>query len=173
MFMEISQALRAPGEEFPFLHRDEISPQEIFSETVTFDDVLLQGRYAMLGTSLHLKGRLTAVAHAHCAACLKPVDYHVDVDFDEVFTRIEDNRNMQQLEKDEWDDEQLTFEGSKVDLGHLALTLTLLDLPIRFLCDEKCEFRPQENEETHACQKEPDQHPFEALQQLLTEDQEV
>jgi len=56
------------------------------------------------------------------------------------------------------------------------LTLTLLELPIRFECEPECEVMKQarQDNESHACQKElPDQHPFSALQQLLTKDQEV
>ena len=59
-----------------------------------------------------------------------------------------------------------------------ALTLTLLDLPIRFECGDDCpvltRLHAEDDETTHACQKDmPDQHPFSALQQLLTKDQEV
>lgn len=171
MTLDISQALRAPGEQIPFLHRDEIPPQEIFSEQITFDEVTLEGHFTMLGTVLHLQGVLHTVAHAHCSACLKPVDYPVDVQVDEVFNRVEDHR-YQAEETDEWDEEQLSFEGSKVELGHLVLTLTLLELPIRFLCEEGCAARPQENDENYACQKDPDQNPFSALQQLLEKEQE-
>lgn len=170
--MDISQALRAPGEQIPFLHRDKISPQEIFRETVTFDDVLLQGTYAMFDTSLHLKGKLTTTAHALCAACLKEVDHPVQVDFDEVFTRTEDHPRYPAQEEQNDDDEELTFAGSKVDLGHLVLTLVLLELPVRFLCSEECSARPQENDETDACQKDSDQNPFSALQELLEKEQE-
>lgn len=170
--MDISQALRAPGEQIPFLHRDEIPPQEIFGEVVSFDPVTLEGHYAMVGTALHILGKLHTVAHAHCSYCLKPVDLPMDIDMDEVFTRIEDNQVQQKAEEDAWDDEQLTFEGSKVELGHLLMTLTLLELPIRFICDESCPARPQENDETYACQKDPDQNPFSALQQLLEKEQE-
>lgn len=168
--MDISQALRAPGEQIPFLHRDEIPPQDIFGEQVTFDPVMLEGHFAMVGTALHIRGKLRTVAHAHCAACLCPVDYPVEIPVDEVFTRLEDRKEI--VEADPWDDEQLTFEGSKVELGHLVMTLTLLELPIRFLCKEGCPARPQENDENYACQKDPDQNPFSALQQLLEKEQE-
>ena len=74
------------------------------------------------------------------------------------------------------DDEQMTFEGKEIDLAQLALTLTVLELPMRFEC-ESCSDRSDEEdvgEETRACQKEtPMEHPFSALQQLLTKDQEV
>lgn len=176
MLLDISRALRAPGEDIFFEHSDCIPPQDIFGEEITFSDVVLKGFFSMAGESLHIRGTLTAVAHALCAGCLKPVAHEMEVEFDEIFTRI--SRFPQQEEaRDEEDDERLEFEGSKVDLAHLALTLAVLELPMRFTCGEECEvlsdIQPDE-QNTHACQKDmPDQHPFSALQQLLTKDQEV
>ena len=175
MLLDITRALRAPGEEIPFLHRDAIPPQEIFGDTVEFSQVLLTGHFSVTDERLRLHGELTAVAHGHCARCLMPVDYQVKVPFDETFVRL--SRFTQ--EKDPLDDqEEWTYEGSKVDLSHLSMTLAVLDLPIRFECGDSCPGYaglPEENTQTtHACQKDlPDQHPFSALQQLLTKDQEV
>ncbi len=175
MLLDISRALRAPGEEIPFLHRDAIPPQEIFGETVTFDDVILSGHYSFAGDSLRLEGVLTTTAHGACAGCLAPVAFPVEVPFDEVFTRL--TRYAPQQEEDP-EEERLVFEGSRVELSHLALTLAVLALPMRFECGESCpalaRLQPDDSQPTHACQKDmPDQHPFSALQQLLTKDQEV
>ena len=177
LLLDVSRALSAPGEEIPFLHRDEIPPQEVFGETVTFSDVLLTGHYAMVGESLHLTGNLTATAHGHCAGCLKPVDYPVEVPFDEIFAHLEKYPRPGE-EAPEGEDERLVFENHSVELGHLALTLAVLELPMRFTCGEDCPalsaLQPDDSQDSHACQKDmPDQHPFSALQQLLTKDQEV
>ena len=74
MLLDISRALRAPGEEISFLHRDAIPTQEILGETVSFSDVLLAGHFSLTGESLRLWGELTATAHGHCAGCLRAVD---------------------------------------------------------------------------------------------------
>ena len=176
MYLDITSALRAPGEEIPFTHCDVIPPQTIFGEKITFSDVVFTGTYAMVGDSLHLVGSFRAVAHGCCAGCLKPVDYPVEVPLDEIFNRLTKFSPLPQ--EDEEDDERLVFEGSKVDLSHLALTLAVLELPMRFVCGDDCQalraLQPGDNQMTHACQKDmPDQHPFSALQQLLTKDQEV
>ena len=174
MLLDISRALRAPGEEIPFLHRDAIPPQEIFGETVEFSDVLLSGFFSAMEDSLRIYGTLRAVAHGHCAGCLKPVDYPVEVPFDETFIR--QSRYLPQ--EDPGEEERWIFEGSKVELSHLSMTLAVLDLPIRFECGGSCPalagLPSEDSFTTHACQKDmPDQHPFSALQQLLTKDQEV
>lgn len=176
LLLDISRALRTPGEEIPFQHCDEIPPQEIFGETVTFDDVLLQGYLSAADDSLRIRGTMTAVAHAHCAMCLRPVDYPVEVPFDEVFTRQTRFSRADEASPDE--EERLMYEGSKVELSHLAMTLAVLELPIRFECGEDCPARaailPDDTPSSRASQKDlPDQHPFSALQQLLTKDQEV
>ena len=60
----------------------------------------------------------------------------------------------------------------------LNLSAFVLALPMRFECGESCpalaRLQPDDSQPTYACQKDmPDQHPFSALQQLLTKDQEV
>lgn len=175
MQLDISRALRAPGEDFPFLHRDAIPPQEVFGETVTFDDVLLSGHYSFAGESLHIRGVLKTAAHGCCAGCLKPVTVPMEIPVDEIFTR---QGRYPQEEETPGEEEGLMFEGSKVELSHLAMTLAVLELPMRFVCGDDCPaldaVRPEDTPSTHACQKDmPDQHPFSALQQLLTKDQEV
>ncbi len=177
MLLDISPALRTPGEEFSFTHREEIPPQDIFSETVGFDPVVFNGVFSMAGNSLHIRGQISTTAHTTCARCLAPLPYPVTAPFDEIFVRTERIVREQDdfLEQDE---DRLVFEGSKVDLSHLALTLVLLELPLRFVCAAPCEgpvaSTLEAHQKTHACQKDtPDQHPFSALQQLLTKDQEV
>ena len=176
MLLDISRALRTPGEEIPFQHCDAIPPQEIFGETVTFDDVLLKGYLSAADDSLRIRGIMTAVAHGRCAMCLNPVDYQVEVPFDEVFTRQTRFTRADEASPDE--EERLTYEGSKVELSHLVMTMAVLDLPIRFECGEDCPAKagmlPDDTLSSSASQKDlPDQHPFSALQQLLTKDQEV
>lgn len=175
MLLDISRALRTPGEEIPFQHCDAIPPQEIFGETVTFDDVLLKGYLSAADDSLRIRGIMTAVAHGRCAMCLNPVDYQVEVPFDEVFTR---QTRFTRAEASPDEEERLTYEGSKVELSHLVMTMAVLDLPIRFECGEDCPAKagmlPDDTLSSSASQKDlPDQHPFSALQQLLTKDQEV
>ncbi len=181
MLLDVSMAIKSEGEEFPFLHRDEIPPQEIFGDTVTFEDVLMSGFYSLEGKALRLRGTLETTARGRCAACLNPVALPIRVEFDESFRHMDRREALAERAKDTDDaqgleEERLAFEGSKVELSHLALTLAVLELPMRFLCDPPCDAMKalQEDNPTHACQKElPDQHPFSALQQLLTKDQEV
>ena len=181
LLLDVSMAIRSKGEEFPFLHRDEIPPQEIFGERITFDPVTMSGFYCLEDKTLRLRGVLETAAHGKCAVCLNPVDLPIRVSFDESFYHMDRREALAERERASdaarvLEEERLAFEGSGVELSHLALTLAVLELPMRMLCDPPCGGMKalREDNSSHACQKElPDQHPFSALQQLLTKDQEV
>ncbi len=173
MMMDVSQALRTPGEAFPFRHEEALPPQDILGEEVTFPDpVVLEGTYTMADDTLLIKGSLHATAHASCANCLEPVVYALTVPVEETFSHTE--RAVPEDEEGAWE-EQFSFTGSRVELSPLATTLVLLALPIRFLCKKGCKgLQDAISQDNNNSQKDlPEAHPFSALQQLLTKDQEV
>ncbi len=171
MLLDVSSALREPGKEFIFIHPEAIPPQDILGETVSFENpVRFDGVFSMTDNTLYMKGNLHAVVHTRCANCLEPVTSTLNIPFEEVFVHQDFREHVE-------DEEQLSFHGSKVEMSHLALMLALLDMPMRFLCKEELEgffqYMP-DNQQANACQEELDnEHPFAALQQLLTKDQEV
>lgn len=172
MMLDITAALRSPGEAIPFEHLEEMAETEVLGEKVVFPEpVLIKGTYSLVDEALIVRGRLTGTARGACARCLTPVDYRVDVRVDESFLR-QDPR--EELTEDPWE-ERLVFSGNRVDLAQTALTLTMLDLPIRFLCSEQCQGMaetvpgegPRQDEEPL-----DEAHPFSALRQLYTKFQE-
>ena len=93
-------------------------------------------------------------------------------------TLLENLRFYDEEEADDLDQtDRLAYDGPQLAVDQLALTLVVLELPMRFLCKEECEGLPgitQMNREADADQDElTTQHPFSALQQLLNKDQEV
>ena len=46
MFLDVSIALKHPGEPYAFRVEQEIAPQEIGGETITFDPAVLEGTYS-------------------------------------------------------------------------------------------------------------------------------
>lgn len=172
MMLDVSPALRSPGEAFPFRHEESLPPQEILGETIRFQDpVVLEGSYAMAEESLILRGTLKATVHASCAKCLEPVSCAISVPIEENF--LHTDQAMLEDDGAAWE-EQFSFTGSKVELNPLALTLALLALPIRFVCGAGCEGIQLPDQDNDDSQKDlPEAHPFSALQQLLTKDQEV
>ena len=164
MKLDVIQALRNPGQEFPFEAEQAIAPQEVSGESVVFDAALMKGVFsATEDGSVTLEGILTTVAHARCANCLSPASADVEAEFRETF--YHDGQPE--------DDDRFAYEGSAVELERLAMFTAMLALPMRFLCREDCpglgEFAG-EDVYTRSSQEElPGQHPFAALQQLLTE----
>lgn len=174
MLLDVSRAMRTPGQAFPFIHHEQILPQDICGEEVSFDEpVVLEGHFSMSGENLTIEGTLHATAHSRCCNCLEPASVELKVPFNEVFTRL-DRYNAELMENDD-DPDRLVFTGSKVELSHLTLTLALLDLPIRFLCREDCDgfkyMAPQTNHAFHQADAPKKENPFSVLQQLLTKDQ--
>ena len=93
---------------------------------------------------------------------------NLKVPFHEVFTRV-DRNHPEDLddESDRW-----TFSGSKIETGHLALTLALLELPIRILCKPDCEGYKAMAPQYTAGRADGDKvNPFSVLQNLITKDQ--
>ena len=173
MMLDVSLAMRSPGEAFPFRHEEVLPPQEVLGEEIRFDEpVVLEGSYTMADEALLLRGSLKGTAQASCARCLKPVSKAIQVPFEESF--LHTSQALPEDDSEAWE-EQFSFTGSKVELNPLALTLSVLALPIRFLCGKGCEGVPEgASQAQDDSQKDlPEAHPFSALQQLLTKDQEV
>ena len=135
MVLDVSKAFLRPGERIPFRHEEPIPPQSIFGETVTFPEpARMEGDYLLEGSTLYLSGIIEVTALGHCAFCLKEVDHPVRKEFSEVFLHLD--RMTRQTQEAADDDERMTFEGKEIDLAQLALTLTVLDLPMRFECQD-------------------------------------
>jgi len=171
MMLDISAALRNPGSAIPFEHEEPLAETEVLGEKVTFPEpAVIAGTYSLVDEALLIKGRLKATASAACARCLKAVDYPVSVPFEESFLRVDPRTSLQE---DPWE-ERLVFSGNRVDLSHLALTLALLELPLRFLCSQSCKGIAEPAGEMPPTQEETldDAHPMGALRQLFTKLQE-
>ena len=175
MKLDISEALRRPGETFSFTHTPHIEPQDIMGDIITFDPVRMEGSFTQNDGKLHLKGRMATIAHGTCAKCLEAAHYQINLSFHEIFSRKGERDEEEEDDLDQTD--RLAFDGPQLAVDQLALTLVVLELPMRFLCKEECEGLPgitQMNREADADQDElTTQHPFSALQQLLNKDQEV
>ena len=173
--IDIGKALRYPEERFPYLYELTIPQQDIWGEAVCFDPVKMEGSFYMAEGKLHLEGNLSSVAHSRCSKCLEPAEYPVDVDFNEVFVYARDRVETDEFLPDDLD--RLAYDGPQLAVDHLALTLAVLDMPIRFLCREDCKGISGIAEDIKLFdtdQKELKmQRPFSALQQLLDKDQEV
>ena len=164
MKLDVLQALRNPGTEYAFSVEQELAPQDVSGSEVSFDVVKLTGKLvAGEDGSVTVEGKLSTVAHSQCAKCLAPAISAVEGDFRETFIHGGDPE----------DDESFAYEGSALELEKLTLFYVMLNLPMRFLCQEDCPGLMQyagANVTTTLCQDDLNvQRPFAALQQLLAE----
>ena len=169
MELDVSKAFLAPGKEFPFEEKLALPPQDVAGETVTFEDVTVQGVYTMLEDSVHLRGTLETIARGECAMCMEEASVPLNVSFAEVFRKG----------ADETEEEEFCLEGKSISLSQMALTLVMLNLPMRFLCRESCKGSPAlQRWQKNSISSSHDEgtltrRPFEALQSLLKKDEEV
>ncbi|MDO4482851.1 MAG: DUF177 domain-containing protein [Clostridia bacterium] len=158
--LDVSQAIRNPGQQYPFRVTQTIAPQEIIGDVVTFDDAEMWGVLSSQedGTVV-VEGELKTVAHAPCSNCLEQASADIAASYREAFV----------WNGDPEDDEIFTYQGSKLDLEKLAMSYVLLELPMRFSCGKNCKgFRGFYGADNADRQEEMQtKHPFAALQQLL------
>lgn len=172
MLMDVSRALRFPGQPFPFEQALEIEPTTVLDDPVAFSDVRLKGVYTGVGESVEIIATLTARVTSRCARCLEPVDLELRTDVDELFARPDPARQAEERET-------YPLDGSRLDLKPMAEEALLLELPIRFLCREDCKgichlCGANLNVAPCTCPKGGTrQNPFQALSELLTENEEV
>lgn len=162
MKLDISQGFLHPGTPLPFQAEVVLEDQDVNGETVTFDPIRLEGTYFVADDTVRLEGGLKTVAHATCALCLNPVSVPLEVSFAETFRK----------DANETEDECFRYEGKAVPLEHMALTLVLLNLPMRFVCGEGCRADGElkawnEDAKTWAEESEATYRPFEQLGQML------
>ena len=166
--LDISAALKAPGNIFNFSQELAISPVMSLGEEVALDNVELEGEFFGVGQVVSIRGTVYATVHAHCARCLEPVDEEMEFPFEAEFSRTPDE------DKDEY-----LITGHQVELEDAVREAIVLGLPLRFLCDENCKgLCPQcgtnLNKGTCACGRGAESstrpNPFAALADWFSED---
>lgn len=170
MMMDISQALRNPGQYYPFEAELELPEIEVLDDPVRFEGIRLEGTYVGGEESVRLEGTIRAVAHTRCSDCLEPAQVSLEGDFDVVFAR----------DPDPEDPDLYPLNGYQIDIAPMAQEALLLAMPIRVLCSESCKgicpvCGQNRNHAPCTCQEGGERHnnPFSALSELLTEDEEV
>lgn len=165
MKLDVSTAIRTPGQDYAFSGQQAIAPVEIYGEMVSFDPAMVKGTFQALDDgSVTVDGCFRTLAHARCANCLAPATAVVENSFRETYV----------YQGDPKDTEIFAYTGGQVDLEKLVFDYAVLALPMRFLCREDCKGMTayaEADPDVCLCQQEElhTQRPFAALQQLLDE----
>ena len=167
--LDISAALKNPGQAYAIDARPDLEEMEVLSDPVRFENVAAKGEYFGTGERVSIRGEITAAVTSRCAKCLEPVTIALKAEMDALFAR--------QLDPE--DPDIYLFEGSKVDLTDAVRDALLLELPYRFLCSDDCKgLCPQcgVNLNLGACTCQEGlnvANPFSALKAIVQNDEEV
>ena len=166
--IDVSAALKNPGQAYPFECALTLEPMDVLSDEVRLADTLLKGELIGAGESVGVRGTVSAVLTAHCARCLREVSMPLKAELDEVFVREADPENP----------DQRLLDGHQIDLSGPAREALLLEMPMRLLCRKDCKglcpvCGANQNDKPCDCPKgEPKANPFAALSELFTSDDE-
>ena len=168
--LDVSRALKNPGQLFPFEAEVEIEPMEVLSDPVHFVDVRVEGEYLCTGDNrISLKAEVESQLDTRCSRCLEPVRIPVNAAVDAIFDR----------QPDPEDPDLYSFEASTVKLTDAVRDALLLEMPMRILCKEDCRgLCPvcgiNLNVDTCTCQEGAEViNPFSALKNIVLNDEEV
>jgi uncharacterized protein len=168
--LDVSRALKNPGQVFPFEATVEIDEMEVLSDPVHFVDVRVEGEYLCTGDNrISLKAEVDAQLDTRCSRCLEPVRIPMNASVDAVYDR----------QPDPEDPDLYSFEASTVELTDAVRDALLLEMPMRILCKEDCRgLCPvcgiNLNNGTCTCQEGAEvMNPFSALKNIVLNDEEV
>lgn len=167
--LDVSRALKNPGQSYSFAGDVELPTMDVLGETVAFSGIVASGMFTGAVESVTVSGTVRAKARTRCANCLGQVDLPIDAELDEVYTKTVDPE----------DPDQRPLDGYQVDLADPVRDALLLALPMRILCKPDCPglcpvCGANLNTQRCTCQEGGErQNPFSALSKLLTEDEEV
>ena len=96
------------------------------------EEITIEASLESVDEGIYVTGTASADVHAECSRCLDPVDDHLDVRFDELFSYPE--KVPAELE----DEDVPVLEGDVVDLGPLVHDAFAMAAPYQPLCREDC-----------------------------------
>ena len=169
MPLDVTRALREPGEMIPFETDLEIEIKR--DDFVLAGPLHLHGRFTAVGESIVVIGTVTGHGAAQCAKCIQAFDADVTATFEETFLR---RGNLQEHMDEEENVDFFTYEGETVELASAAASALYLDMPMRFLCKEGCKglcpvCGADRNAQSCAC-GDDNNNPFSALRALYPDE---
>ena len=168
--LNVSRALRSPGQQYAFQARVELPEMEIFSDNVRFEDARAEGEFlATEDGRVSVRATARATVLAHCSRCLEEVSTPVEAEIDAVYSRVPDPE----------DPDLYGFEGFALDLTDAVKDALVLELPMRFICKPDCKglcpvCGVNRNKVACTCQEGGNTtNPFSALKNIVLNNEEV
>ena len=170
MALDVGAALKNAGQVYPFQASVELPEMEVLSDTIRFEDVVVEGEYFSTGDSrISLRATARAKVVSRCSRCLEPVQEAVRAEIDALYAR----------QPDPEDPDLYVFEFHALELEDAVKDALLLELPLQFFCRPDCKglcpvCGANLNRETCTCQEgNVVTGPFSALKDYVLKNEEV
>lgn len=170
MQLDVTRAIQAPGETFPFDILEGRQPEEWDGEMMTFEGPIhVSGTYTVHSDVVQVHAKVKASVCVPCANCLEDARHTLTAEMDENFVR----------DADKAQEDDFTYEGHTLELDDAVMGTIFMNMPMRILCKPDCKglcprCYQNLNHAACSCPKElPAKHPFAALASLLNQDEEV
>lgn len=167
--LNASDALKYPGQEYPFSMAVELPAFERSGDPVALDDIIVKGVIVGAGESVSLEARATALLRSRCVRCLEDVSLEISADISAMFARTPNPE----------DPDLYLFEGHTLDITDATRDALIMELPIKILCSANCNglcpvCGANRNLTSCSCPRGGETaNPFEALRAIVINDEEV
>ena len=129
MILDLSSALKHPGQSFPFSVEGNIEDVGLNGDEVKIQNpVKIEGTIMYTGTNFFVKGFFEAEYTTSCALCFKPVKGNVECEFNEEYALDEDIAHP----------DRYTYVGRNIDITKMVTDNICLNVPMKHLCQEEC-----------------------------------
>ena len=170
MTLDVSKALKNPGQVYPFRAKLALEPMAVLSDPVRFGDIGVEGEFFCTGENrISLRAEASATVTSRCCRCLEPVEVPARADIDALYAK----------QPDPEDPDLYCFEGNAVELEDAVRDALLLELPMQFFCKPDCKglcpvCGVNLNKQTCTCQEgNVVTGPFSALKDYVLNNEEV
>ena len=129
MRLDISKALKTPGQPLEFELSERFEPICVAGEGIRFTQpVVVSGKAVFTGEDFFLRGSIRAEYIGTCCRCLKDVPSVMEISFTEEFAKDSDENHP----------DRYLYQGEKLELGQMVGDLISLNAPMRHLCNDNC-----------------------------------
>lgn len=129
MILDLSSALKHPGQSFPFSVEGNIDEIKLYGNVFNLaNPIEVDGTIMYTGANFFVRGSLSVDYTTECGRCFKEVKENVECDFNEEYA----------IEEDENHPDRYTFVGNTIDITKMVIDNICLNLPLKHQCTEDC-----------------------------------
>lgn len=130
MIIQISSALKHPGQSFPFSVSGSIEKIDVYGDQINIENpISIEGSIMYTGEDFFVRGNFSANYTAHCGLCGKEVTNKIECEFNEEFCITEDLSHP----------DRFTYVGNTIDISKMVLDNIYLKLPLKLICNQECQ----------------------------------